>query len=125
MSEITGELANDVLDREQIDLLLSLDDGNGKVLAEIVAEFLTTSADVRAQLLHAFGEGDLPAAQRASHTLKGASSNVGAARLAEVCAEVEARAGEAELDEAVGLIEQFELEYARALDALQGLNERD
>ncbi len=121
MNEITSELASDVLDVRQIDLLVSLDDGDGAVLAEVVGEFFVTSDEVRAQLLRALGEGDLEAAQRAAHTLKGASANVGAAALTEVCAQVEALVSAGKQDEAMRLIVQFEAEIARALDALRGL----
>ncbi len=121
MSDIASELTNNALDREQIDLLLSLDDGDGAVLAEIVGEFFTTSDEMRAQLLQALGEGDLPAAERAAHTLKGASANVGAAALAEVCAQVETQARSGEQHGAVRLTEQLEACYAGALDALRAL----
>ena len=125
MSEITSELTNEALDREQIDLLLSLDDGEGAVLAEIVGEFFTTSDQVRAQLLGALGEGDLPAAGRAAHTLKGASANVGAVALTEVSAQVEAHVIAGEQQGRVRLAEQFEAQYAGALDALRALIRED
>ena len=82
---------SDALDQEQIDLLLSLDDGAGEVLEEIVAEFLVMGVELRSQIAAALEANDGPTAQRLAHTLKGASANVGAAALAGVCASIEAQ----------------------------------
>ena len=116
-----SEVLSDALDREQIDLLLSLDDGEGVAMAEIVKEFLTMSEEERAQLLLAIGDADLPAVQRAAHTLKGASANVGACGLADVCADIEAQARQAEPEGAARLVGRFEAEYARVRDALRAV----
>jgi HPt (histidine-containing phosphotransfer) domain-containing protein len=121
MSEITKDLTAEALDQEQINLLLSLDDGGGAVLAEIIGEFLATSDVLRLQLVNALGNDDLAAARAAAHTLKGASANVGATSLADVCAQLESRLGVGETDEAVGLSKFFEAEFARACEVLRNL----
>jgi HPt (histidine-containing phosphotransfer) domain-containing protein len=125
MSEVTNELASDALDREQIDLLLSLDDGAGNVLAEIVGEYLVLSDGLRPQLLAAVGAGDLETAQRVAHTLKGASANVGANRLAGVCAEFEAHAREANTEGTMTLVDRFETECSTTLAALRAMSQQD
>ena len=51
------------------------------------------------------GEGDCHAVERTAHTLKGASANVGATGLAEVCAQVEMRAREGQLGDTADLVE--------------------
>ncbi len=79
----------DPLDHSQIEFLLSLDDGQGEALAEIVDEYVTVSHQLRAEILRLLDEGDRDALERAAHTLKGASANVGAAGLADVCAGLE------------------------------------
>ena len=107
------------LDRSQIEFLLSLDDGRGDALAEIVAEYLTLSDEGRAELLRLRGERDRNAFERTAHTLKGASANVGATGLADVCASLELRAREAQLDDAGELLEQFEAEFERVRAALE------
>jgi two-component system, sensor histidine kinase and response regulator len=122
VKETAKGLDSEVLDAEQIELLRSLDDGKGDVLAEIVGEFVTTSDDARDRLRRALDERDPATARGAAHSLKGASANVGAAGLARVCAEVEAQAGAGSLDEASPLVAQFEAEYSRALGALQALS---
>lgn len=121
VSEITNDLAADVLDREQIDLLLSLDDGTGAVLTEIVGEFLATSDPLRAQLERAIGEADLEAARRTAHTLKGASANVGATELSGICGLLEVLARDESIEELLRQTKQFGVEYERACDALRVL----
>ena len=109
----------DPLDRVQIALLLSLDDGQGGALAEIIGEFLSMSARGLAELDDLLTQGDRSGLERAAHTLKGASVNVGARGLAEVCAGLERHAHEARLQDASGLMHQFDAELARVRGALE------
>ena len=110
--------APEPLDREQVELLRGLDDGAGAVLAEIVEQYLAQTAEGRADLLRVLDEGDPEALRRAAHALKGASANVGARALAEVCAQLEARGRFGQLDGAGDLLACFDAEFARVRDAL-------
>ena len=115
---------NDALARSQIELLLSLDDGAGDALQEIVGEYLTMSEQGRVELLSALRVGDASAVGHAAHSLKGASANVGALALADVCGDTERRARQAEVLDAAGLEEQFESEFSRARAALRSVASR-
>jgi len=114
----------DPLDRAQIDLLLSLDDGAGEALAEIVGEYRTVSWQGRDDLRRDLRDGDHTALAHTAHSLKGASANLGANDLAQVCAELEMHARQVELvgsDEfadADALMERFEAEFTRVQVAL-------
>jgi HPt (histidine-containing phosphotransfer) domain-containing protein len=114
----------DPLDHSQIEFLLSLDDGQGEALLEIVNEYLSVGDDLRAEILRLLGEGDRDALERTAHTLKGASANVGATGLADLCARLEMRAREDQLDDAAGLTEEFEAEFDRVLAALRVVTTR-
>jgi len=109
----------DPLDRSQIDFLVSLDDGAGCALAEIVNEYLTVSDEGRTELHRQLRDGDWNAIERTAHTLKGASANVGATGLAAVCASLETRAREARHDDAAALLDQFDAELTRVRAALE------
>ena len=114
----------DPLDRSQIELLLSLDDGAGDALAEIVGEYRPMSWQGRDDLRRELREGDPTALAYTAHALKGASANIGAKDLAQVCAELEMHARQVELvgsDEfadADALMERFEVEFTRVQVAL-------
>jgi HPt (histidine-containing phosphotransfer) domain-containing protein len=116
-----SDVLSDPLDRSQIELLLSLDDGAGAALQEIITEYLAMSEECRVELLGLLRTGDAQAVARAAHTLKGASANVGAAALVGVCAAIEARARQGQPQGAAQLTEQFEAEFARARSALQAV----
>jgi HPt (histidine-containing phosphotransfer) domain-containing protein len=90
-------------------------------VSEIMDEFLAMSEEGRAQLLLAIGDGDLTKVERAAHTLKGVSANVGACALADVCADMETEARQAKADGTARLVARFESEYARMRDALRAL----
>jgi len=119
-----NDVVHDALARSQIELLLSLDDGAGAALREIVGEYLTMSAEGRTELLRALQAGDAPAIGQAAHSLKGASANVGALALADVCGDIERCARHAQVEEAAALQEQFESEFSRARVALQSVASR-
>ncbi len=112
------------LDPSQIELLLSLDDGQGEALAEIVNEYLSVSDELRAEITRLVSEADCDALERTVHTLKGASANVGATALVDLCADLERRAREAQLGDAAGLVEHLEAEFERVRDALQVVTAR-
>ncbi|HEY5456999.1 MAG TPA: response regulator [Acidothermaceae bacterium] len=111
----------DTLDPSQIEMLRSLDDGDGAVLGEIIDEYLTQTAQGRGELVRVVGERDTRALERAAHTLRGSSANVGATALAAVCAQIETLARISQLDDAADLIQRFDTEFARARDALTQL----
>jgi HPt (histidine-containing phosphotransfer) domain-containing protein len=114
----------DPLDRSQIKQLLSLDDGAGDALAEIVEEFRTVSWQGRDDLRRELREGDRKAFAYTAHWIMGASENVGAHDLAQVCTELERHArqkepgGADERAETDGLMERFETEFTRVHIAL-------
>jgi two-component system, sensor histidine kinase and response regulator len=109
----------DPLDHSQIEFLLSLDDGQGVALAEIVGEYLVVSDEGYTELRRLVREGDRDGIERTAHMLKGASANVGATGLADVCAGLEMRARQAQLGDAAELMELFQAEFARVRAALQ------
>ncbi len=109
----TDGSAGGPLDHAQIELLLSLDDGRGAALAEIVDEYIRVASEGLAELLREIDEHDSGGLARTAHTLKGASANVGASGMAQVCAGLELRARQAQLDDAAVLMQQFETEFAR------------
>jgi two-component system sensor histidine kinase/response regulator len=110
--------AGDTLDRAQIDLLRSLDDGQGGVLGEIIGHYLSQTAQARDELIRVIDARDTHGLERTAHTLKGASANVGASAMAAVCAEIEVHGRSAQLDAAAGLVQRFDDELARVKAAL-------
>jgi PAS domain S-box-containing protein len=111
----------EALDHSQIELLRSLDDGDGAVLTEIIEQFLSQTLEGRAELERGLQEGDSSSLQRTAHTIRGASANIGASTLAAVCAEIETRGRDVQLNGTAGLVEQFDAEFARVRDALSQL----
>lgn len=114
----------DPLDRSQIELFLGLDDGAGDALAEIVEEYRTMSWQRRDDLRRELRDGDHTALAGTAHSLKGASTKLGANDLAQVCAELEMHArqielvGSDEFADANALMERFEVEFTRVQVAL-------
>jgi len=113
--------APDPLDASQLELLRSLDDGAGVVLSEIIHEYVAQTEHARGELGRIVAVGDSQALERTAHSLRGASANIGAAVLADVCAEMELQGRLEQLDATGRLVERFDSEYERVRDALDHL----
>ncbi|HEY5302881.1 MAG TPA: response regulator [Acidimicrobiales bacterium] len=111
----------EALDLGQIALLRSLDDGEGVVLAEVIGQYLDQSHGQRDALVAALRASDAHAVERAAHSLRGASGNVGGACLVQICAEIEGLARANKVEAGVALFEPFETEFARVQAALSHL----
>ena len=109
------------LDPSQIEFLRSLDEEDGALLGEIIDQYLTQTVDGRKELVRLMNNGDTHALERAAHTIRGASANVGASVLAAICAEMEAQGRFEQLDGITGLMERFDHEFVRVRDALNAL----
>ena len=107
------------LDQAQIELLRGLDDGEGAVLAEIIDQYLAQTVEGHSDLVRVTGEGDAQGLVQVAHKLRGASANVGAVVLAEICSELEAQGRAGRLEGTAGLVERFDAEFGRARDALK------
>ncbi|MGH8228072.1 MAG: PAS domain-containing protein [Steroidobacteraceae bacterium] len=98
---------------------LELTGGDGAFAREIAATFLATSEALMAELRQCAGNDDRAGIARAAHSLKGASANVHAYALRELCAEIEIRAAEAAARELVRQLARLEAERLRVVAALQ------
>ena len=102
------------IDAERLDLLRSLQqEGEPDVLAELVGPFLQATPLQLGGLREAIGSEDAEALRQGAHALKGSSSNLGALRMGELCAELEALARSGELADADETLARIEAEWAR------------
>jgi HPt (histidine-containing phosphotransfer) domain-containing protein len=109
----------DVLDRSIINGLKELrEPGQPDPLKELV-ELFFKDAQPRLQLMEeAAAAGDLPTLGAAAHTLKGSASNLGARRLATLCASLEKQAKETETAKAAKTLAGVKAELERVRELL-------
>jgi HPt (histidine-containing phosphotransfer) domain-containing protein len=106
------------LDEARIATLRDLDGGDGTLLSMLVDEY---DRDTRIQIdrLHAaVAEGDPHTVERCAHTVKGASANIGAMRLADLCRELESLGRAGALGEAPAILDRVETEFDKVRHAL-------
>ena len=109
-----------VLDESVLETLRALggDDDPG-LLVEVIDLYLEDAA-LRLRDLRAALEGaDVRALERAAHTLKSASANVGAVAFSRLCFELEKSARNADLDAAPSLVARAEAQFLRVRGALE------
>jgi CheY-like chemotaxis protein/HPt (histidine-containing phosphotransfer) domain-containing protein len=100
-----------VLDPERFAVLRDLDSGDGELLTAIMNGYADDGALLLVTLREALAEGDPQSVERAAHTLKGASANIGALRLTETCAKLEALGRAGALATAPQLVEAATAEF--------------
>lgn len=111
-----------IIDQDAIDNLRELNPGdNGEFLREIVAIYIEDTPKRIDDLKRTLAAGDAAAFARAAHTIKGSSSNVGAAALRGVAERLEHMAKAEGLAAAVPLVAECEVQFALAKAALAKL----
>jgi CheY-like chemotaxis protein len=106
------------LDPDRLALLRELDGGDGELLSAVVSEFVDDSERQLTAVSAGLIEGDPHVVERAVHSLKGASANLGATTLADLCGELEALARAAALGMAPDLLDSIRAEHVRVCSAL-------
>jgi PAS domain S-box-containing protein len=100
-------------------VLLDLLGGDAEAVEEILAEYLEDVPRQMKALDTALGEGDLEAARRQAHTVKGASANVGAKALRAVAYDVERAAAGGDAAGARALADSLAREFERLEERLR------
>jgi HPt (histidine-containing phosphotransfer) domain-containing protein len=93
--------------------------GEPDLLAELLTLYREEARRLIAEMQTAVATGASEALQRAAHTLKGSSANLGAVRLAALCRAVEDAARNGDGPAAAGLVEQVATEVTRVVAALE------
>jgi hypothetical protein len=106
------------LDPDRLAMLRELDGGDGELLTAVVTEFVDDSTQQLGAVSAALIEGDPRVVERAVHNLKGASANLGATTLADLCGELEALARASALAMAPDLLDSIRAEHVRVCSAL-------
>ncbi len=94
-------------------------EGMGSELKAKLVELFVQDIGMRLEdLRDAVQRADLPAVARIAHAIKGSAANLGARQLAQLCADIETRAGTAEFDVTSECLDELQREFARACAAL-------
>ena len=113
-----------VLDHSRLDMLRTLKPGDSSLLDRAVTYFLDRSPQTLAQIseaIHARSTGDLA---QAAHLLKGSAANLGAPKVAAMCAELEDIAYSGHLELAPAALARLTSELDSAFSALRALENR-
>lgn len=110
------------LDAESIESLFELTEGeDDSFVRDLFDSFAQTFRDCHAGLREAQRSNEPELMRSRAHTLKGASSNVGAMQLADIASELQRLGEERDLQGSDPWIEALEREYDRVLAELEKL----
>jgi CheY-like chemotaxis protein len=107
------------INRQSLEEIRELDPDNvDDLLREIVVTFCASSTKLMVQLRSALSEDNADAVGHIAHSLKGASSQIGATLLALLCEQLVAAARNDNLSNAPTLVEQAAIEHFAVIHAL-------
>jgi two-component system sensor histidine kinase/response regulator len=101
------------LDSSVLDGLRFLQDDGGGFIAGLVTTYVGDTAERIGVLRAALGQQDFAMIERAAHTIKGSSGNMGAIRMASISAALQAAGKATDLTTAMRLITELEVEFIR------------
>lgn len=111
-----------VLDMSVVEELLSFsDDGDPELLLDLIQMFLEDGPAKVAAVQAGLANGDFDQAERAAHSLKGSSGNLGAQHLQNVCEEMQLATRQHQLEESRRLATQLRDRFVEAEAALKQL----
>lgn len=121
-SNHAGAGPSSVLDMEVIDGLRELggDDDPG-LLLEVIGMFLEDAPTRILEIQQGLARGDIKLLERAAHSLKSASANVGAMQLSTVCKRIEEIARQQKSDGIAELIPESNRAWTEAAHALRSI----
>jgi two-component system sensor histidine kinase/response regulator len=111
------------IDHTMLDQLLSIDE-RGVLLTEVIDTFLRIAPVRLATLEKAARKKDLVALERTAHNFLGSCGNLGARRMAQTCAALEAAARGGSADGAAGQVERLRAEFEEVKTALADRKEQ-
>ena len=111
------EETEEVLDRAVVENLREL--GGSEMISELKEMFFDDSESALTALRNAVEAGGARSVGRVAHALKGSSGNMGAKRMAALCAELEEIGHSGELERAPVLVERLGAEFGRVRPALE------
>lgn len=114
------ELSASPLDHDVLQKLHAMQrQGRPDIVTKVIRIYLTQTPAVVQTLRTGIINADAPTIERAAHSLKSSSHNVGATRLAELCQQLEACGRTRHLDDTLTLLETAEVEFAAVCVALE------
>ena len=112
----------DVLDQAVLEELLSLtEEGDPELLLDLIRMFLDDSPSKVSAIEEGLDKGDFEKAERAAHSLKGSSGNLGARTVQDICERLQATTRNHELDRSRRLTPHLAEHYLKAEAALRDL----
>lgn len=108
-----------VLEPQAIERLRELDPGGqSKLLKRVADAFDTSVARLLPQMKTAFAASDLAAIRHVAHTLKSSSASIGAVKLSQLCADIEAMSRDGRVEGLADAIAAFNSEITVVQGAL-------
>ncbi len=107
------------LDPQALERLRELDPGGqSKLLSRVAQAFDTSVARLLPQMTTALEASDLAAIRHVAHTLKSSSASIGAVKLSQLCADIEAQSRDGRIEGLADAIAAFTTEVGAVQGAL-------
>ncbi len=115
----TSSEATPAIDRQRLELLRRLGSSDPNFVTKLAGIFVHDSASILAQLREAARTHAVADLEAAAHKLNGASGNIGASIVAQLCIQLERTSGSLDGGLTSQLLDQLGVEISRAANALE------
>ncbi len=112
------------IDSVVYETLEEIADGDAEFMAELLSQYLQDAVVLVEALAPALSEGNAEALERAAHTLKSSSANVGAMTLSDLSEDLQRIGRSGELGDAGEKVPAAEAEFIRVTDELKSRLEK-
>ncbi|MCA8974463.1 MAG: Hpt domain-containing protein [Planctomycetes bacterium] len=113
---------DNVLDMSVVEELLSFaDDGDPELLVDLIQMFLEDGPSKVKAITEGLEEGDMEKVERAAHSLKGSSGNLGARHLQDSCEKMQIASRQHQVEQVREITPEIVSTYADAEVALRAL----
>ena len=116
---------NQVLEMSVVEELLSLsEDGDPELLLDLIELFLDDGPGKVEAVIRGLEQGDCEKMERAAHSLKGSSGNLGAQALQDACERLQLASSGNDLESSRQLAPLVQSHFDQACEALRGLQQQ-
>ncbi|MBE0642499.1 MAG: response regulator [Bacteroidetes bacterium] len=123
--QVAAEHADDFLDLDTIDMLLSLSvGGEADIFTELLSIFREQTPDLVRQMIEALDAGKTQTVRRVAHTIKGSALNLGARSMAEVCLRMEHAAESGDLHRIPEHLAVMQRVFEQSVSALENVHQK-
>jgi HPt (histidine-containing phosphotransfer) domain-containing protein len=118
MSQTINIVNHEYLERQALDSIIDLMDGEPDLIIDLVDTLVETTPELLSELKAGVQSQDATQIREAAHALKSSHAQLGALNFSELCRQMEDRGKRKDLEDTPALLNMVQTEFTKVLQAL-------